>query len=135
MEVRSNNEKCGNDAVALTTTTPTTINPKSLNFCASDDGFNVGRNKSTSQPLTKDESKCVSVRFSYINLHSCIRRKNVVFQYTCSEMCCCVARIVAAVVVVVFFVLPSSLLLSSFCIHKCTYARFFFHFLCARTCD
>lgn len=119
MEVRSNNEKCGNDAVAVTKTT--TINPKSLNFIGSDDGYNIGHTKCSinkpSQLLTKDESKFFDLDFFVLfNLHRAFEKERG-FSYIVK--CVVVSRFV--VVLLYFFF--------SFCIRKCTYAR------CERTCD
>lgn len=118
MEVRSNNEKCGNDAVAVATTT--TINPKSLDLIASDDGYNIGRTKCSinnpSPPLTKDESKYFVL--DLFNLHRAFEKERG-FSYIVK--CVVVSRFVCCCCSFLFFV--------PFCIRKCTYAR------CERTCD
>lgn len=66
MEVRSSNEKCGNDAVAVTTTTTTTMieHSKSLDTIASRNSKNMDSSatalKNHSSTLTKDESEFFS---------------------------------------------------------------------------
>lgn len=63
MEVRSNNEKCGNDAVAATTTT-IIQHSKSLESIVSQDANELDLTKITlnngSTPMTKDESEYFS---------------------------------------------------------------------------